>query len=598
MCGIAGIFHFDQQAPDRKKLDNAAAALTHRGPDHQSTWQQGPIALAHTRLSIIDLAGGDQPLHHPKQDLHLVANGEIYNYLEHRQQYPDYPYTSQSDCESLLASYAAQGVQGLAQINGMFALALYDGQRKQLLLARDRLGIKPLFYMQQGNRLLFASELKGILAMLEQTPPLNADALLQFMQNQFYTGSQTIFQGIKQCLPGHYLLINEQGNVEERAYWQASEVQSQQIDLVTANKQFSELFEQVLTEHMRADVPFGLFLSGGIDSSILLAELCKRHTQPIETFSVGFSGTQMQDELPQAEMLAKQFGSKHHSLTVSRDQLFQRIVHSVWAADDLMRDYACLPTSLLSEYASQSLKVVFSGEGGDEAFAGYRRYKPSFEHKLKSLLLGGGGLRSSGQLSRSTPKNLFGSALQQGDFRATVKQSWQQSPAHWSRMQRAQYVDLHTALPDNLLVKADRMMMGFSLEGRVPFCDHRVVEFGLSLPDELKYAQNRGKWFLRQWAEKILPTEHLRQPKRGFYVPVNEWLSGDFLHQLGQKLQQNTAIAEWFNPKAIQPLVQAQQQGRNMSRELFCLMQFAIWHRLFVEGANKPAPQENPLDWL
>lgn len=422
--------------------------------------------------------------------------------------------------------------------------------------------------------------------------------LLQFLQHQFYSGTNTIFDGIYQVLPGEVIEINHQGEIKKNAYWTPKQVENKDYTLSQANEAFSPLFNTVINEHMRSDVPFGLFLSGGIDSSILLAELTERKQQPIRTFSLGYAEANIKDELSQAEALAKQFNTEHTSLSVNPDDLLSRVVHTIWATDDLMRDYACLPTSLLSEIAGNELKVVFSGEGGDESFAGYRRYKPSFEQKLKSMLLGGGGLRSSGQLKRSTPSKLFNANLRGHDHRRGIKQAWSGSPNHWSQMQRAQYVDLTTALPDNLLVKADRMMMAFGLEGRVPFCDHRIVEFGLSLPDELKYKDNKGKWFLRQWAERKLPQNHLNLPKRGFYVPVNSWLQGKYLTQIGGKLQQNEAIKNWFNTRYISELVSAQNQGKNYSRELFCLIQFAIWHRLFAESSPKPNVQEELLDWL
>lgn len=598
MCGIAGVFQ-KSGAVNRADLERAAALLQHRGPDHSDVFINGRIGLAHTRLSIIDIEGGDQPFHHPS-GMHLVANGEVYNYVElqalHKQK--SLRYSSHSDCECILHCYADKGLEGITQLNGMFAFALFDSSKNSLLLARDRLGIKPLFYAKTHQGLIFASEIKALLCLLDSVPSISDDALAQFLQNQFYTGADSIFEGIYQVLPGQVLEIDQHLNIQAHQYWSATDVASQQIDLQQATESFTDLFGQVMTEHMRADVPYGLFLSGGIDSSLLLAELTERKGEPIRTFSVGYAGVNMQDELSQAEELAKHFASEHTSLKVERDDLFNRIVYSIWAADDLMRDYACLPTSLLSELATKELKVVFSGEGGDESFAGYRRYRPSIEQSLKGMLLGAGGLRSSGQLASNTPKKLFSASLRNVDVRRTVKSAWNDTPSNWSNMQKAQYVDLTTALADNLLVKADRMMMSFGLEGRVPLCDHRIVEFGLSLPDKLKYPAKQGKWFLRQWSQSKLPADHLKRPKRGFYVPVNEWFQGDFLLQLGQKLQTNQALKSYFNPSAVAYFVQQQQTGKNYSRELFCLMQFAIWHKLFVEGSPAPSPIENPLDWL
>nr|HPQ97594.1 asparagine synthase C-terminal domain-containing protein [Thiolinea sp.] len=282
----------------------------------------------------------------------------------------------------------------------------------------------------------------------------------------------------------------------------------------------------------------------------------------------------------------------------TRAQLFERIAHTVWATDDLMRDYACLPLSLLAERAAQDLKVVFSGEGGDEAFAGYRRYADSVEGWLKALAFGTGGFRTHGEWGRrrETRAALSG-ALRAVDTRLPFRTHWAETPPDWSRMQQRQYVDLKTALPDNLLVKADRILMAFGLEGRVPFCDHRLVAFGLSLPDAVKYRQRRGKYLIRRWAEKVLPKDHLQRPKRGFYVPVPEWISGRFLDQLELVLLADRAVREWFDPIACRRLFDRQRSKGGCTRAIWGLMQFAIWHRFMVEQPGlQPAVCENPLD--
>jgi asparagine synthase (glutamine-hydrolysing) len=261
-----------------------------------------------------------------------------------------------------------------------------------------------------------------------------------------------------------------------------------------------------MREHMRADVPFGLFLSGGLDSAVLACQLQAQGAGRIHSYSVGYRGTAMAHELDEAQRVADWFGFEHHALELELDQVFARIPHSIWAADELMRDYACLPTSILAETAARDLKVVFSGEGGDEAFAGYRRYRPTaLERWGKSLLHpGSGGFRTRPQWSRRWMRRLFGPALANADGRARQPfiDAWQSTPSGWSDLQRRQYTDLVTALPDNLLVKTDRMLMAFGLEGRVPFLDHRLVEFGLSLPDRLKVRGRTGKWLLRQWADR------------------------------------------------------------------------------------------------
>jgi asparagine synthase (glutamine-hydrolysing) len=311
----------------------------------------------------------------------------------------------------------------------------------------------------------------------------------------------------------------------------------------------------------------------------------------------------MADELDEAGRVAAHFGLEHTPLRLALPQVFGRIPHSVWCADELMRDYASLPTSILAQAAGAEVKVVFSGEGGDEAFAGYGRYHPRpAERWLKTLLRpGSGGFRTRGQWGWRWARRLFGPALRgaPGSDRAHFLAAWRATPRTWSAMQRRQYTDLVTALPDNLLVKTDRMLMGFGVEGRVPFLDHRIVEFGLSLPDNLKVHHHRGKWLLRRWAEPRLPPGHLDRPKRGFHVPVGDWLTGELAVRLGERLAQNRGIRDWFEVGAIPDLVAARGAGRGGSRELFGLMQFAIWHRLFVEQPGlTPGPDEDPLEWV
>ncbi|MFZ0131802.1 MAG: asparagine synthase C-terminal domain-containing protein, partial [Desulfobacterales bacterium] len=324
---------------------------------------------------------------------------------------------------------------------------------------------------------------------------------------------------------------------------------------------------------------------------------------PIRTFSVGFSGTRLADELPRAERLARHFGSRHTAIRPSAEAIFHSLPFTVWAADDLMRDYASLPTALLARAAGQELKVVFSGEGGDEVFAGYGRYRSSApERWIKGILApGSGGFRTRGTLRGRWPQRLLQPELLGclKSARAPVVAAWQATPASWSDLQRMQYVDLVTALPDNLLVKLDRMLMGWSLEGRVPFLDHRVVAFGLGLPDHLKVDGKTGKAFLKRWALAHLPLDHLYGPKRGFHVPIGEWIGGRFLEALAAVLPRNPAICAWFRPAGVTRLIHSCRSSGPQSRMVWALLQFAIWHHFFIDGTGRRPPAEvNPLDIL
>ena len=603
MCGIAGLLHKNRNAT-AEELEAFTRQLSHRGPDATGSYCAGPVGLAHTRLSIIDLGGGAQPLFSPGRRHALVANGEIYNYLELRKDLLERgcPFSSHSDCETIIHAYRVHGDDFLDQLNGMFAFALWDEEQEKLLLVRDRLGIKPLYYCRLPDRFVFSSEIKALIGQLPRQPRIRPQALAEFLQNQFNTGRETIFEGIERVLPGECLIVDTGLTVRRRRYWTPRQAAPRQIGMADAEAEFEQLFRQVFHEHVRSDVPYGLFLSGGVDSAVLLAMLERWQGQPIQTFSVGFRDSRMTDELDSASRLAERFSTAHHRLALSRDDLFDRLVHTTWACDDLMRDYACLPLAALSEAAAGSLKVVFSGEGGDEVFAGYRRYRTTLEDRVKALLRPGtGGFRTRGQWRGRRARQVFSERLAR-ELRYAPRafhQAYREARPDWSTCARRQYTDLVTALPDNLLVKADRITMAFGLEARVPMLDHRVVEFGLSLPDALKIHRRQGKWFLKHWAEHHLPREHLYQPKRGFHVPVGEWLSGDFLSRLGPRLLVDRAIREWFKQEGVRHLLQQQAHNGSAGREIFGLMQFAIWHRLFVDGpGSAPAPCEDPLAWI
>ncbi|MEW5755403.1 MAG: asparagine synthase (glutamine-hydrolyzing) [Pseudomonadota bacterium] len=604
MCGIAGIYQ-TEGAVASDLLTEMAARLRHRGPDHVGVHQEGRLGLAHTRLSIIDLAGGHQPLFARDGRLVLIANGEIYNHVELRADLEarGHRFGTHSDCETILHAYAEYGLEFLQHLGGMFAFALYDADEEQLILARDRLGMKPLFIAERVRDVVFASELKALLPTFEATPSISPYALAQYLQNQNSTGRETIFAGIERLLPGEAAVVKN-GRITQRwHYWSALQVRPRELDYQEACTEFDRLMETVMREHMRADVPFGLFLSGGVDSTTLLGLLSRYKDEPIRTFSVGFPGSSVGDELSTAEELARHFGSRHTVLKPDGQSMLQRLAYCVWSADDLMRDFANLPTSLLAEEAGAELKVVFSGEGGDEAFAGYGRYRTGrLERLFKNLVQpGSGGFRVGGNFRAGLARQLFGPALRQTKdrWREPIVQAWGETPCAWSDLQRMQYVDLTTALPDNLLVKADRMLMAWSLEGRLPFVDHRVVEFALALPDHLKIEGKQGKMFLKRWASQLVPGDHLWRKKRGFKVPVGEWLQGDYLQRVGQALQRNPALAQWFQPQGVQALIARQQKQGDVTKNVFALLQFALWHRLFIEGNGAAPPaQIDPLELL
>lgn len=604
MCGIAGIILRGEKA-NKEVLRLMVDQLRHRGPDGSGFFTEGPFGLAHTRLAIIDLEGGQQPILADNRRMAIVANSEIYNYIELQEKLckAGRAFSTRSDSETILQAYVMDHHNFIEHLNGMFAFAIYDGRRQRLVLGRDRLGIKPLFYAALPDRFLFASELKAILPLLPSKPEVNPKALSQFLNSRFSTGNETIISCVHRVAPGEIIEVDRILNVTHRKYWCLCPVKPQGRCFEDAQDEFQALFDQVMKEHIRSDVPFGLFLSGGNDSAILCAMLSSLQKQPVKTFSVGYKNTQIKDELDDAEQIARMFGTQHTTLRLGKSDFFRRIPHAVWAVDELMRDAATFPTSALSEMASKELKVVFVGEGGDEVFAGYRRYRqPVFLRWAKSILSpGSGGFRTRSEWWRTRSQRVMAPKLKalNSKFREPFIRAWKEAAGSGTHLQSCQYTDITTALPDNLLVKVDRTMMSFALEGRVPFLDHRIVEFGMSLPDRLKVSQSSPKIFLRRWAERYLPKDYLFKKKRGFFVPVRQWLRGQFLDRLEKKLTQNKEINKWFDTREFPALFQAQHRKGNASREIFGLMQFAIWHRLFIEQPGvKPTTDENPLDWI
>jgi len=606
MCGIAGVIIPTAQVKE-SMLKPMLDSLHHRGPDSSGCFTSGCFGLAHTRLSIIDLSGGIQPIvsEQGRKQIAVIANGEIYNYLELRAELEKAGrvFTTHSDSETILQSYALDPRNFINRLHGMYAFALFDSERQKLILARDRLGIKPLFYALLPDRLVFASELKAILPLLPTTPDINPAALSQFLHSRFTTGEETIFKGIRRVAPGEIVEIDSSLNIERRRYWNLPRTTPSHLGFDEALEVFDDLFEQVVKEHLRSDVPVGLFLSGGNDSAILLAMLKRLQAEPVRTFSVGYSNPGVKDELEDAGRMADLFGSQHTPIRLERSTFFRRIPQAVWSADELMRDAASLPTLALSEVAAQDLKVVFVGEGGDEAFGGYRRYRQNaLVYMLNNYFApGSGGFRTRSDWWRRQSQRVLGAelALRRNQFREPFISAWGESNETWSHLQRCQYTDIMTALPDNLLTKVDRMMMRFSLEGRVPFLDHRIIEFGLSLPDRLKVAGSQHKIFLRRWAERYLPKDHLYKKKRGFVVPVRNWLRGDFLTDVERKLSNSQAINEWFDTRQFPHLFQRQEKRGTASREIMCLIQFSIWHRMFIEQPGVvPTADEDPIDWM
>jgi asparagine synthase (glutamine-hydrolysing) len=602
MCGIAGILTRGTPV-EQSVLQAMGDRLTHRGPDGRGLFTHGPVGLVHTRLAIMDPAHGQQPLLDESARLALVANGEIYNYLELRQTLgPRQRFCTDSDSEAALRAYAVWGLEAFPRFHGMFAGALWDGLRRRLVLFRDRLGIKPLYYVELADRLLFASELKSLLAALPTVPAIDAQALAQFLTQGFTAGDRRLLLGIRELPPGEVLVVEPGLRAHRIRYWHLEPARLALASAEEAHEAFAGLADQVMREHLRSDVPYALFLSGGVDSSLLLSLLAPRWEGRITSYSLGYPETPERNENDAAARLARIVGSDHRDLAVGAEDLWRRLPHVVWALDEPMWDSACLPTSFLAEMASGAHKVVFTGEGGDEVFAGYGRYRRHpLQRAVKQVVFAEtGGLRTGSWIDRGTWDALAGPELarQYHARRAATAALYGTLPGGLSALQRAQSLDVLTELRYGLLPKVDRVLMSHGVEGRVPYLDHRLVAFGLGLPDRYKVRGRVGKVFLRQAAAQRLPGDYLTARKRGFHTPVERLLRGHRLARLAEGLAASAAIKAWFRPDGLRYAVSVQERRGGLGRLLFGLLQFALWHRFFLEGQGRPGLDEDPLDCL
>ena len=558
MCGIYGAFSTDPRRPvDGALLEKMGQALAHRGPDGGGTRLAGPIGLGMRRLSIIDLAGGDQPMSNEDGTIWVVFNGEIYNYRSltadllargHR-------FGTASDTEVLVHLYEEHGARCVEWLRGMFAFAIWDEARGTLFLARDRLGIKPLYYAAVPEGLLFGSELKALLQSPWLPRRLDAAGLVAYLQYGYVPDPGSILQGVSKLPAGHTLLAEAGRAVAPRRYWRATswfhEGQAPRSEVEAAAALWSKLEDAVLS-HLVSDVPVGAFLSGGIDSSTVLAVMAGVAGAPVRTFSVGFSEDGY-DESSFARQIANYFGTEHHELRVEPGDL-EVLDKLLGCFDEPFADPSAIPTYLVSRLARQHVKVALSGDGGDEIFAGYERYQADHGFRYAGLIADAGLGAPLRALSRTLPvgwgrNTLYGLSFPRGrryvnavslfsdrsihDLMGDVLGAHlsvleQSLDATLDPLSRMQDLDIKTYLTGDILTKVDRMSMANSLETRVPLLDHRLVEFACSLPPQLRMQAGTTKYLLKRVLRGRLPAEVLDRPKQGFAVPLEVWFSGQF----------------------------------------------------------------------
>lgn len=625
MCGIAGFIdpgpmEFEQRM---NLLDTMCRVISYRGPDDQGVFINGNAALGMRRLSIIDLAGGHQPISNEDGSITVVFNGEIYNFkeLQHILKQRGHYFRTDSDTEVIAHAYEEYGTDCVTYFRGMFAFALWDKRFETLVLARDRVGKKPLHYFSVGNTLVFGSEIKSLLHHPAVERKVNLEAIADYLTFGYIPDPATAFQGVAKLPPG-YILTFTNGRLSSRPYWDFT-YSGEGVDTPPAQAQdYIERLQELLKEAVRirlvSDVPLGAFLSGGIDSSTVVAMMSAASTQPVKTFSIGFTEGS-HDELEYARMTASRFRTDHHEFVVTPD-VCQLVEEIVWHHDEPFADISSIPTYIVSKMASEHVKVVLSGDGGDELFAGYERYVVDRRRQIYDTIPVFLKRHVLGPLSEALPNRAYGKnylraisldsdvryinslclfgASAQNQLLSTATQEELKAhdsirsfrelyaiPKSSERIDHLLYLDSKTYLPGDILTKVDRMSMAHSLETRAPFLDHKLIEFVQAIPASLKLQKQDTKHILKCAVRGIIPDPIIYREKHGFSVPIAKWLRREMRELVHDTLtDRTTARRGLFNQFAIVDLLREHQSGRrDNSRQLWALLMLELWFRSFID---------------
>src|SRR6266849_6817588 len=625
MCGIAGFIDVERNRDNAERLiDRMCQVIRHRGPDDQGVWVgDDGAALGMRRLSIIDLAGGHQPIFNEDQSMLVVLNGEIYNYRELQKELQErgHHFRTNSDTEAIVHAYEEYGDECVKHLRGMFTLAIWDRNRQRLLAARDRFGKKPLNYYWDGQRLIFGSEIKSI---LEAGIPreINPIALDEYLVCRYVPAPNTLFRGVSK-LPAAHILIYEDGQIRTPRYWELSFTPTCQDDEVTAIERTLTLLKEAVSVRLMSEVPLGAFLSGGVDSSIVVGLMSQRMSQPVKTFSIGFEEDDY-SELPYARQVAKHFGTEHHEFFV-RPDLVLVLPQLAWAYDEPFSDDSMLPTYYVSKLAREYVTVVLTGDGGDEIFAGYTYYQREFSINrlppfIRSLLGYGSrfmpdGMRGKNRLG-SLLLDLPTRVLRSGMLFAPDSRSSMYSPEYFAQVcdhnpyellisefravsdlditAQQQYVDARRYLTDDILVKVDKASMFNSLETRAPLLDQYLVEYVASLPSTLRMRNGVLKYLLKKVAADLLPAEILTRGKQGFGVPIKHWFRGDLNGYAYELLLSPRAQQRGiFNPAFVRNLLQAHARTTlvNHSSAIWALLCLELWFQIYMDEPSRDVKQ-------
>lgn len=635
MCGIAGMVYANGEGVASESLvHRMCETIVHRGPDDEGIFVKGGVGLGMRRLSIIDLSGGHQPVFNEDRSVWIVFNGEIYNFPELREDLlkRGHSFRTHSDTEVIVHLYEEMGSDCVTKLRGMFAFALYDERRRKLLMARDRLGKKPLHYALERGRLLFGSEIKAILEVAPELASVNHEALLQYMYFGYVPDPLTAFRNIHKLPPGH-LLEFEDGKIHVRQYWDLPQYGTL---APRSEEECLEEMEQRLAEAVRirliADVPLGALLSGGTDSSVVVALMARASSRPVKTFSIGFRDEDF-NEAQYARIVAKKFETDHHELMVEPDVL-ETVETLSRSLEEPFGDSSMLPTFYVSQMARQHVTVALSGDGGDEIFAGYGRYGVHLRRRVFERVPDWARRFYREQVYPRLPGDMRGKKfsynvslpwkeryvdgisfvpsferdmpLLSDDFRAVMQNGnkpenvmyryFDQAPAT-DPVSQMLYVDTKTYMVADILTKVDRMSMATSLEVRVPILDHIFVEWATGLPAEWKIRHGRLKYILRKLAERVgVPREVLDRPKQGFALPLVHWIRHELKDLiLAVLLDPATLQRGYFQPRGVRQLLDEHFRGRrNHSGRIWRLLMFELWHRNYLERIRSSDANDEP----
>ena len=611
MCGIAGYLSTHPKA--RAALPAMTASLAHRGPDADGFHYDGPVGFGHRRLSVIDLAGSRQPLVSADGNAALVFNGEIYNFRALRAELRalGHRFATQGDGEVILIGWRQWGAQILDRLAGMFAFALWDRERRELFLARDHLGVKPLYYAWHDASLVFGSELKALLPFPGLPRRIDVDALMLYLECQYIPAPRSIYADVKKLLPGHWLSIRD-GALTTGCYWRPSYVPKHALTLPAAVAALDRELARSVGSMLIADVPLGAFVSGGVDSGVIAAIATRAAGRSIDTFNLGFTGTDVGSEHVEAEMVARHIGSRHHCLMLGPDDVLPALDRWVDVFDEPFGDQAALPTMLLAEYARREVTVVLTGEGADEVFGGYGNYVKRLREERFTGVLGAPGSPLPALIRRLPPRlardrmlkaameprarryatipNIFDSLLRGEYFtdrfnRLATARIADHAAALYAQCDSPAYldhlldIDARLWLPDDLLAKVDRATMAYSLEARVPYLDHAFYGWCARLDPALKVDGNARKVVLKALAERYLPKEIVHRPKQGFMMPLDRWLARELKNDIAEALgSRGIGRRGLMRPEALSRLLAEHTSGRkNHAMRLWVLLILERW---------------------